>query len=129
MHARPLRPSDIQILNSRADASGFPYPAFDDPLVEAIVVIADDDDDLPITACVAKRLVELYMYPPEIDVSTIRIFTAIAFLHKTMADALRQIGYTSAEVYLPPQVSRIFGRRLERSFGWVRNWQSWVKKF
>ncbi len=128
MHARPLRPADIDTLTKRAAESGFPYPAFDDPLIEAVVVIADDDD-LPITACVAKRLVELYMYPPEISVSTTRMFSAIAFLHKAMADTLRQKCYSSAEIYLPPQVSRIFGRRLERSFGWVRNWQSWVKKF
>ncbi len=127
MHARPLRPSDVQILDKRARESGFPYPAFNDPLIEAVVVIADEDD-LPITACSAKRLVELYLYPNP-DVSVTRMFSAIAFLHKAMADTLRQKCYSSAEIYLPPQVSRLFGRRLERSFGWMRNWQSWVKKF
>ena len=127
MTARPLRPSDVQILDKRARESGFPYPAFDDPLIEAIVVIADDDDH-PITACTAKRLVELYLYPNP-DAPPALMLNAIGFLHQAMANALRQNGYNSAEIYLPPQVSGIFGRRLERSFGWVRNWQSWVKKF
>ncbi len=127
MQARPLRPSDVQILDKRARESGFPYPAFDDPLIEAIVVIADDDDH-PITACTAKRLVELYLYPNP-DAPPALMLNAIAFLHQAMANALRQKSYNSAELSLPPQISKIVGRRLERSFGWVRNWQSWYKKF
>lgn len=127
MIARPLRPSDVQILDRRARESGFPYPAFDDPLLEATVVIADDDD-LPITACSAKRLVELYLYPNP-DAPPALMLNAIGFLHQAMANALRQKGYSEANIFLPPPVQHIFGRRLERSFGWAKNWVSWYRKF
>ena len=126
MHARPLRADDIPILNGMAEANGFPYPALDDPLIEAVVVIADSEDK-PIVACAAKRLVELYLYSGD-NAAPVRL-QAVDRLHGAMAQALREKGYNGSEIFLPPQIAQKFGRRLERTWGWVRNWPSWTKRF
>lgn len=126
MYARPLRADDIPILDAMAQASGFPYPALTDPLLESVVVIADADDK-PIAACAAKRLVELYLYSGN-SPAPVRM-QAVVRLHEAMTQALREKGYNSSEIFLPPQIAQKFGRRLERTWGWVRNWPSWTKRF
>lgn len=126
MHCRPLRESDIPILRKMAADSGFPYPDLDDPLIESVIVVVDSSD-VPIMACAAKRLVELYLYvSPQRPAIKMK---ALELLHQGMAQPLRDKLYTSAEAFLPENVAAKFGRRLERTFRWMRNWPSWTIRF
>lgn len=127
MTDRPLRESDIPILQEFARLSGFPYPEFDHPHIEAIVVIADSEDK-PILACAAKKLVEQYLWINPNESASVKIH-ALRLAHKSMAEKLRALYYSSTEAFVPEIVSGKFGRRLERTFGWIKNWQSWTIKF
>jgi hypothetical protein len=120
---RPLKPSDIPILQEFARQSSFPYPQLDHPHIESVLVVVDSDDR-PIMACAAKRLVELYLFVDPSRASGVKK-NAIDALHHGMATALRGKLYNSAEIYLSPLIANAFGRRLERTWNWVRNWPSW----
>ena len=54
---RKLRASDIPILQSFAQ--GFEYPDPLDPMIEAIVVVADENDK-PVAWFIGKRICEVY---------------------------------------------------------------------
>lgn len=111
-----------------ADASGFPYPDLSGPHIEAVRVAVDSDDQ-PIMAVAAKRLVEMYLYVDPAHSPAVRI-DALKAIHHDMATALREIGYTEGEIFLPPEIAGKFGRRLERTFGWVKNrWENWTLRF
>lgn len=128
MRCRPLLESDIPILRKMAADSGFPYPELDDPLIESVIVVVDSSD-VPIMACAAKRFIEGYLYlhpgtPPAVKLR------ALILLHQDMAIALRNIGYTELSVQVDESIADKFGRRLERTFGWVRNyWKTWTIRF
>ena len=127
MSARPYRSSDAGALAEMAERSGFPYVAPDGPLIEACIVIADQDDK-PVMAVAAKRMVELYgWFGP--DASPIHRMAAIREAHGAMEPLLRRSGYSEASAFLPPSICQRFGRRLIRSFGWARNWESFCVKF
>lgn len=125
MHTRALKESDIPILRAMADASGFPYPDIDPAKLEAIVVVVDDDDR-PVMACAAERLVQLYLWCGEFQRPHAKVY-ALRLLHETMAEELRRKGYASAEAFLPPTLAKRFARRLEKLFGWKKNWESWTR--
>lgn len=120
MTPRKLRADDIPIL--QAMQRGFPYPDPCDPMIECIVVMADEKDQ-PVAAFAAKRLVEIYAWVG--DIPTPAKMQALRIAHGCLPGMLRARGYTHAEAFLPPGISGKFGRRLARSFGWVRNWASW----
>lgn len=79
-------------------------------------------------ACAAKRLIELYLFVDPDSPTTVKA-SAIGMLHQGMANQLRALGYNSVECFVPNQIAAKFGRRLERTFGWIKNWPSWVRKF
>lgn len=127
MRVRQLAPSDIPRLSELADASGFPYPDPYSPAIEAALVVCDDDGKI-ICAAAFERIVQGFLW---IDKSAgpVRCLSAIRTIHEPMAEELRRQGYREANVFVPPQLERSFGKRLERCFGWVRNWPSWAKHF
>ena len=126
MRTRPLRDSDIPTLRELAQASGYPYPDLAGPL-EAVVVLADDEDQ-PVMAVAAKRLVELYLWcgkgmTPHENIAALRL------LHEGMMEELKAKGYDEVNAFLPPQIAGKFGRRLVRTFGWVKGWPNWCRRF
>lgn len=127
MRIRPIRPEDIPVLEAMAEASGFPYPELSDPLIEAVRVVVDLEDR-PVIAVVAKRLVEIYLYVDQGRSPVVKA-DALKLAHGGMCETLRQLGYNSGEAFLPPNVAEQFGRRLERTFRWIKNWQSWTLRF
>jgi len=131
---RPLKSEDVPILKEWAGRTGFPYPDFDDPHIEAFLVVADSEDH-PIVACPAKRLIELYGYFDPACSPTLLI-KALGMLHEGMAKALRDKGYQSAEVFIPPSIEKSFGGRLMRGirsprflWKWAKNWHSFTIRF
>ena len=127
MRVRRLRASDIPKLQQMAADSGYPYPAPEDAAIEAVHVVVDENDQ-PVMAAAAKRIIELYLWAGAFDHPAAKLH-AVRLLHESMAAELQARGYSEANAFLPPAIARKFGRRLERSFGWVRNWASWAKRF
>jgi hypothetical protein len=129
MNIRPLEPSDIPTLRQMYEYSGFAYefPDLRGPLMESVMVVVDEDD-IPVAACAAERLVQLYLLMDDTQHPAAKM-RFIKGLHEAMAKALRCKGYKSVEAFLPPQVERSFGRRLIRMFGWCRNWNSLSRSF
>jgi hypothetical protein len=108
-----------------AEASGFPYP---DPLkLEAIRVVADDEDR-PIMAAGAERLIQAYLWCGDFQRPHAKVF-AMRLLQDEMIAVLKSKGYDSIEAFIPPTLAKRFARRLVKTFGWRKNWQSWNKEF
>lgn len=117
---------DIPALKAMEAASGFPYPDVNDPLIEAVMV-AEDESGKVVAAVAAKRIVELYLWIGPL--SPVDVLAAVQAFHAAMGDALKEKGYHEANAFLPPQIADKFGRRLTRTFGWVKNWSSWARRF
>jgi hypothetical protein len=126
MKTRPLRSEDIPTLREFYTASGFAYDFPDLSRMEAVVVVADEDDR-PIMAVAAEKLVQLYLLASK-DGHPATKLHAIRLLHSAMSAELIRLGYNGAEAFIPPSIASVFGRRLERTFGWVKNWRSWTIK-
>lgn len=129
MTVRPMKDSDIPALRAMFERSGFEYqfPDLRGDLIETVQVIVDEEDS-PIMAVAAERLVQLYLLTGEMDPAA--KLAGIRTLQDATAKELKKRGYTSCEAFIPPSIAKRFGRRLERSFSWVRNpWQSWTKAF
>jgi hypothetical protein len=124
MRTRTLKNSDIPALRAMAEASGFPYPDLSAERLEAVVVVVDDEDR-PVMACAAERLVQLYLWCGEFQRPHAKLY-ALRLLHEAMAEDLRRKGYVSAEAFLPPSLAKRFARRLEKTLGWKPNWPSWT---
>lgn len=122
MIVRDLKQTDISILRAMAQRAGYPYPDPTDSL-ELIRVVADQDDK-PLMAAAGKKLVELFLWPGELERPHASVH-ALRLLHLDMAETLKVRGYKSAEAFLPPAIADKFGRRLETTFGWKRNWASY----
>jgi hypothetical protein len=124
MRVRHFEERDRAALSSMAQDSGFPYCAPDGPMVEECMV-AVDGDDLPVAAVAAERILQVYGWLRQ-DIHPAAKMAAIRALHDRLAPALVERGYLEVNAFLPPTICQQFGRRLERSFGWVKNWASWA---
>jgi hypothetical protein len=125
MHVRPLRESDYPILREWAARSGFCFPDPSEPL-ELIEVVVDDQDR-PLAACGVKKLLEAYLWMGDIERPLARVH-AIRLLGDSMGIKLKAKGYSAVEAFLPASIAKRFARRLERTFGWTRNLESWTKR-
>lgn len=126
MTVRRYRPSDLPALQKMAEASGFPYPDPASPRIEACLVVVDDEDR-PVMAFAAQRIVEGYLWCGEIERPHAKIH-ALRLLHEAAGAVLNGRGYDSVEAFLPPSIAQRFARRLERTFGWRPNWPSWTRR-
>lgn len=129
MIVRKLHPADIPKLQKLYEESGFEYefPRLEN--LESVLVVADQETNEPFMAAAAERLIQLYLFAPEGGHPAAKLH-AIRLLHEAMRNELKSLGYNSVEAFLPPSIAARFGRRLERTFGWVRNpWASWTKYF
>ena len=123
MTIRPYRASDAAALQFMANQTGFPYPDLDSPMIESCLVVEDEKGEV-IAALAAQRLVELYLFRNK-ALRPALFMRILEQMHEAMAKELRGRGYRAAEAFLPPGICERFGRRLERSFGWVKNWPSY----
>ena len=126
MTIRELRSDDLETIQSIGKASGFPYQDPKDGSIEAALVVVDENGRF-LMACAAERIVQLYLWSAEFEPAA--KLHALRLLHREMSVRLRSKGYDSCEAFLPPQIEASFGRRLMRTFGWQRNWNSFCKRF
>lgn len=126
MTVRKYKSSDLPALRQMAAESGFPYPDPTGPRIEVVLVVVDDDDR-PVMAYAAERIVQSYLWCGKIDRPHAKVF-ALRLLHEAAAVVLNGKGYDSVEAFLPPEIAKRFSRRLEKTFAWVRNWPSWTHR-
>lgn len=129
MTIRPYRASDEPILRALHEAQGFdyPFPDLSHPQFVGIVVAADEND-VPVQAIAARKTVEVYMLGDpnwRTPAWRLRVF---AQLHGSIHRLVFSQGFTDAHAFLPPKIARAFGKRLQRNFGWVPStWQSFCR--
>lgn len=78
-------------------------------------------------AFAAERILQSYLWVSTMP--TAQAIQGISMLHGEGAKILRANGYTELNAFIPPVVEKAFGRRLERTFGWVRQWACWAIRF
>jgi len=120
-----MQPEDIPALEAMmqgAESRGLPYPPLDGPHIEAVQVV--EDNGTIIGAAVAKSIIELYLIGDPKFHPKVRM-NAVTLLHQGMIANLAELSYHEANIFLAPEFVKTFGRRLERSFGWIKNWDSW----
>ncbi len=129
MIIRPLKPSDIPSLRQMYEHSGFPY-TFPDLRGERMesVLVAVEDNDVPIAAIAAERIVQAYLLL-DWSLHPAAMQRIIRQFHEQLAIELRKRNYHELEAFLPPEIAESFGRRLMRSFGWVKAWPSFSRSF
>ena len=129
MRFRPLIDSDVPALREMHERSGFAYkfPDLTGPMMEAVVVVADEDNR-PVAAAIAERLVQVSLLLKGDEHPAAKLHW-LKILHTGLATELKKRGYTSVEAFLPPQIENSFGRRLMRTFGWCKNWNSFSRNF
>jgi hypothetical protein len=96
-------------------------------MIEACLVVVDDDDE-PVAAITALRMVELYMHLRK-GLRPAMSKAIIDAMHTGMAKTLKAKGYSEANAFLPPSICERFGKRLMRSWGWTKNWSSLCRHF
>jgi len=126
---RALQPSDIPTLRNLYEMSGLPYtfPDLRGPLMESVLVVADDND-VPVAACAAERIIQLYLLIDD-SLHPAAKLRYIKQLHTHLSVVLKSKGYQEANCFVPPEMEKSFGRRLMRTFSWVRNWPSFARSF
>lgn len=127
MIIRPYEPSDAPALQRIAEDSGFPYEPLDSPLIEAALVAVDDEGNV-LAGATAKRIPELYFYKSK-GLSPAATKSIISAFHPLMRAKLQHLHYTGANIFLAPSICERFGRRLQRSWGWIKNWDSFAIRF
>ena len=126
MNVRALRSDDLPTIQAIGEANGFAYVDPKSPEIEAALVVVDDNGRF-LMACAAQRIVQLFLWSEDFEPAA--KLHAIRLLHREMGVELRQRGYTEANAFLPQSIAKRFGRRLERTFGWIRNCDSWCVRF
>jgi hypothetical protein len=127
MTVRDYRPDDLRHFQRMHEAMGFDYLLPDFDKMEAVKVVVDEND-LPLAAAGAEKILQLYFLCGKFEHPAAQLHS-ITLLHAAMAPPLREKGYHEVNAFLPPSIARSFGRRLERTFGWSKNWLSWYLSY
>jgi len=134
MRIREFTPGDESALRALHASQGFEYefPDLQDPLFVTKLVLLDQRDGAPesITAAALLRLTaEAYLLLDPRDGTPRRRWERLLALHGATAEDTWQKDLNDVHAWLPPGISRRFGRRLG-SLGWVRDdrWTPYCKR-
>jgi hypothetical protein len=121
---REYKECDLEALQRMHAESGFGYafPNLNDPLFVSKLVVCDDDGR-PTMALLARLTCEIYLLLDRKDAgasSGRERYRQMLVLHRAGERDLLNKGLEDAHAWLPPQIARRFGRRLE-ALGWVRD--------
>ena len=126
MKTRPMTAEDVPAIEDLISASNLPYPSLSSPLIETVQVVENDNQEI-IAAFIAERMIEGHVVlRPMLPHAKLH---ALRLLHESTPEVLREKGYSWINCFLPSPFALSFGRRLERSFGWIKDSQSWRRKF
>lgn len=126
MKTRKATPEDYETLKQIHEQSGlkFPMPDFESPMVEALEVVVDERGEI-IMAAAAQRTVEVYLFSPAGQFHPMVKMEGIRLLHGAIRDTIAEKGYNEGFSFIPPQIERVFGRHLQKWFGWEKTWPAY----
>jgi len=130
---REYKPSDLDVLRRMHASQGFGYPFPDtaDPIFVSKLVL-EDDSGRPAMAALARLTCEIYLmidrddsaerkpHPTCAGAKARQRYEWLLALHAAGELDLFSRGLEDAHAWLPPPISRRFGRRLE-ALGWIRD--------
>jgi hypothetical protein len=121
MTIRPLEAEDVPKLREIYAEMDFDY-AFPDLLSSQFVnvMVLEDGGEL-VMAVASRKTVENYLWMKKGWKTPGWRQEAFLQLHLAAHKALKAMGFTDCHAWLPPQVAKSFGRRLQRVFGWQKS--------
>lgn len=120
MNIRTFQLKDLEKLKSIHIGSGFDYPFPDVKELIELEVLVDDNDEV-VMGLGARVAAELYMWIDGGWETPGMRFELFKFMHEHMRRRLKEKNIHWVNSWLPPIVSRSFGRRLIKTFGWARS--------
>jgi hypothetical protein len=122
MKIRPYRETDLPILATFFDRSGFEYDLPDPSSDEFIVnLVRVDESGVPRMAILTRVTAEMFMLADATwETPGVRL-QAFAELHEQTRKAVAAAGISDVHAWLPPQIAKSFGRRLTKMFGWTES--------
>lgn len=133
MLVREYQPSDLDALRRMHAQQGFdyPFPDIGDPIFVSKLVVEDESGRV-VMASLARLTCEMYLLMERTDArgtsgqgrsgagNPRERFDRLLTLHAAGERDLLARGLDDAHAWLPPQIAKRFGRRLE-TLGWVRD--------
>lgn len=129
MRIRNYRPEDEPALREMHAAQGFDYtfPDLANPLFVSKLVL-EDDNGRPVMAALGRVTCEVYLLAEPKAGTPRERFLRLLLMHESSRRDLETRGLDDATCWVPPQIEKAFGRRLER-LGWVRDpWPSYSRR-
>ncbi len=125
MLIREYTPADLDALRRMHASQGFDYafPDLSDPIFISKLIL-EDDSGRPVMAALARLTCEMYLLMNRGAGNARARWKQLLALHRAGELDLLARGLDDAHAWLPPQIARRFGRRLE-SLGWLRD-DSWT---
>jgi len=134
MRIREFAPGDEAALRHLHASQGFGYefPDLSDPLFVTRVVLLDagkGTEESLAAAALLRLTAEAYLLLDPRDGTPRRRWERLLALHAAAAEDAWRKGLSDVHAWLPPGISRRFGRRLE-SLGWIRDdrWTPYCKR-
>lgn len=121
MTVRPLKPEDIPQLQAIYEEMGFDYSFPDLLSPEFVDVTVLEDGGRPIMAIASRKTVEAYLFMDKSWGTPAWRQEGFMQVHLAAHKAIKALGFRDAHCWVPPQIVRSFGRRLERVFGWRKS--------
>jgi hypothetical protein len=126
MTVRKAEPKDYPAIRELAKTSNFPFPDVESPTIEGCDVVVDEDGKI-IMAVVAERICQILLVAGEFEHPAAKL-AAIRMVQEQDGHVLKELRYNHIEAFVEPSLAKRFGRRLEKSLGWSKNWPSWSLK-
>lgn len=131
MRIREVAANDLPVLKMLHAQQGFDYafPDISDPIFVSRLVLEDDAAHI-MMASLARLTCEMFLLmDPHIGTPQDR-FSRIVHLHQAGEKDLIARGLDDAHAWLPPEIARRFGKRLE-TLGWIRDdkWTPYCFRF
>ena len=130
MSCSDLTDSDVETLKRFHAEQKWPYdfPDLDEQQFVVKRALHDDDGAL-VGGVVARKSVELYFLGDATWRTPRWRLEALKLMHEDMRVDLAKQEYTDGHCWLPPQVSKSFGKRLKKTFGWRKStWDVYSRK-
>ncbi len=144
MPIRQYTPTDFDTLQKihARQGFGYPFPDLSDPIFLSKLVLEAESpksagDPAPaangshiVMASLARLTCEIYLLADPAAGTPRERYTRMLELHRAAESDLRARGLADAHAWLPPQIARRFGRRLE-TLGWLRDdaWTPYCRRF
>lgn len=130
MRIREYTPADLAALRAMHASQRFEYP-FPDPGRPDFFAtyVLENNSAQPVMAALARLTCEVFLLLDPAEGTPRERYGCLLALHRVAEHDLAARGLSDAHAWLPPRISRGFGRRLEQ-LGWTRDaaWTPYSKR-